>query len=151
MARVWYTQPDFLWNVNVKIDTVCLEASLCGVGSPAQCSTVAGLGIWIGINWCHDDVRLWLSTGPLWRRDRCASRTVVFKLIKPAKNKFSLDLISRVFHWKFQKKKNSPDFFFRLNYTRRCLLKNCQTVADIRMMCQFHEFFAYHFWWVFNI
>ena len=73
------------------------------------------------------------------RRQRCRRRHHSSQRLQIAKTRqkiSSLDVISRVFPSKFQQ----IYIYFRFRRVS-FILKICQTVADLSMVCQFHEFF----------
>ena len=73
------------------------------------------------------------------RRQRCRRRHHSSQRLQIAKTRHkisSLDVISRVFPSRFQQ------IYIYFRFRRASfILKICQTVADISMVCQFHEIF----------
>ena len=76
----------------------------------------------------------------------CAHSAQWFQIAKTRHKISSIDVISRVFPSKFQQ--IHIYFHFRgIRFT----LRNCQTVAGISTVCQFHDFLKSNFWRVFDI
>ena len=86
---------------------------------------------------------------PPRRRQRCRRRHHSSQRLQIAKTRHkisSLDVISRVFPSRFQQ----VYIYFRFRWTS-FILKICQTVADLSMVCQFHEFLKSNFRRIFDI